>query len=91
MFRKNKIFIKKIGNAEDLKNAIFGITKNWVFKNNDVKELTNELDKELEIGQVRNLDGGIYPEYISLAKSDYELLNIEDNKIFGMEVILRNE
>lgn len=95
MFRKNTIFIKKCGDVEMLKYNIFTFTKNWVFKNNNVKELTDELDKELEAGDVRNLTGGIYPEMISLARSDYELLLedkiLEDNKILGMEVKLRNE
>ena len=95
MFRKNTIFIKKCGDVEMLKYNIFTFTKNWVFKNNNVKELTDELEKELEAGDVRNLTGGIYPEMISLARSDYELLLedkiLEDNKILGMEVKLRNE
>ena len=88
---KKKIFIKKIGNAEKLKETIFNFTKNWVYANNNPKELADKLNEKLEPGQVRNLTGGAYPEYINMAKSDYELLNVEDNKILGMEVKLRNE
>lgn len=95
MFRKNTIFIKKCGDLETLKGAIYKFTRNWVLQNNSTKELADKLDEELEIGELRNLIGGIYPELISLAKSDYELLFedkvLENNKILGMEVKLRNE
>lgn len=97
MFRKNTIFIKKCGDLDSLKNAIYKFTRNWVLQNNSSKELIDKLSEELEIGEVRNLTGGIYPDLISLAKSDYELLLkeenpvIENNKILGMEVKLRHE
>lgn len=95
MFRKNTIFIKKCGDLETLKGAIYKFTRNWVLQNNSTKELADKLDEELKIGELRNLIGGIYPELISIAKSDYELLLedkvLENNKILGMEVKLRNE
>ena len=91
MFRKNTIFIKKCGDLETLKGAIYKFTRNWVFQHNKMNELINSLEEKLETNDIRNLTAGIYPEMLSLAKSDYELLNVEDNKIFGMEVILRNE
>ena len=91
MFKKNTIFIKKCGDLDSLKNAIYKFTRNWVFQHNKMNELINSLEEKLETNDIRNLTAGIYPEMLSLAKSDYELLNVEDNKIFGMEVILRNE
>lgn len=95
MFRKNTIFVKKCGDLETLKGAIYKFTRNWVLQNNSTKELADKLDEELEAGELRNLTGGIYPETISLAKSDYELLSeekiLDNGKILGMEVKLRHE
>ena len=95
MLKKNTIFIKKCGDLETLKEAIYKFTRNWVLQKNSTKKLADKLDEELKVGELRNLIGGIYPELISLAKSDYELLFedkvLENNKILGMEVKLRNE
>lgn len=94
---EDTIYIKQADDSlEELKNRILKFTTIQVRQNND-DSLEKELDRELAPGEVRYLNGGKYSQKISLSKGDYERLIedknsiIEDNKILGMEVIVREE
>jgi len=97
MTKDNTVYIKKIDDTlEELKSRILNFTNIQVKKMNG-NDLNEILEKELAVGEIRCLNGGNYPQYISLAKSDYERLSeekvsiVDNNKILGMGVKLRNE
>lgn len=97
MTKDNTVYIKKIDDTlEELKTRILNFTNMQVKKMNG-NVLNEILEKELAVGEIRYLNGGNYPQYISLAKSDYERLLeekvsiIDNDKILGMGVKLRNE